>query len=91
MDQFKVAFKSQTSYYSLLKEAKISWRKAQPKNPLQDPQLVKTKNQNIQDIITGLLPEIKAKNVVIYTIDEVHLLEEDLTSHLWGKTDKRLK
>jgi len=27
----------------LLKEAKISWRKAQPKNHLQDPELVKKK------------------------------------------------
>ena len=43
IDQFDLAFKSQTSYYSLLKEAKISWQKAQPKNPLQDPELVKKK------------------------------------------------
>lgn len=91
IDQFDVAFKSQTSYYNLLKEAKISWQKAQPKNPRQDPELVKKKNQEIQDIITGVLPEIKAEEVVIYTIDEVHLLEGDLISHLWGKTDKRLK
>jgi hypothetical protein len=92
IDQFEVAFKSQASYYSLLKESKISWRKAQPKNPLQDPEMVKKKNQEIQDIITGLLPEIKAEKVVIlYTIDEVHPLEGDLISHLWGKTDKRLK
>ncbi len=66
----------------MLKEAKISWQKAQPKNPLQDPELVKKKNQEIQDIITELLPEIKAEKVVIYTIDEVHLLEGDLISHL---------
>ena len=38
IDQYDVVFKSPTSYYALLKEAKISWQKAQPKNPRQDPE-----------------------------------------------------
>ncbi|MGD1699724.1 winged helix-turn-helix domain-containing protein [Dapis sp. BLCC M229] len=33
IDKFDVVFKSPTSYYKLFKEAKISWQKAQPKNP----------------------------------------------------------
>ena len=28
---------------------------------------------------------------MVYALDEVHLLEEDLISHLWGDTKKRLK
>lgn len=43
IDQFDVVFKSSTSYYDLLKEAKISWQKAQSKNPRQDPEFVKKK------------------------------------------------
>jgi transposase len=91
IDQFDVVFKSSTSYYELLKEAKISWQKAQPKNPLQDPELVKKKNQEIKNLLEELSPALKAEKVVVYAIDEVHLLEGDLISHLWGKTKERLK
>lgn len=90
IEQFEVVFKSKTSYYNLLKEAKISWQKAQAKNPRQDPELVKKKNQEIQDILIENLPEIKAEKVVVYAIDEVHLLEGDLISHLWGSQEDRL-
>ncbi len=43
IEQYDVVFKAHASYYNLLKEAKISWQKAQAKNPLQDPELVKKK------------------------------------------------
>jgi transposase len=91
VEQFDVVFKSSTSYYDLLKEAKISWQKAQSKNPRQDPELVKKKNQEISHILEELSPDIKAGKVAVYTIDEVHLLEGDLISHLWGRTKERLK
>lgn len=41
IEQFDVVFKSQVSYYKLLKEARISWQKAQPKNPRKNPELIK--------------------------------------------------
>lgn len=78
IDQFDVVFKSSTSYYDLLKEAKISWQKAQPKNPLQNPELVKKKNQEIKQILEELSPDIEGRKVAVYAIDEVHLLEGDL-------------
>lgn len=90
IDQYDVVFKSPTSYYALLKEAKISWQKAQPKNPRQDPELVKKKTQEIKDVLEKLSPEINAGEVAVYAIDEVHLLEGDLISHLWGQTKERL-
>jgi transposase len=90
VEEFDVVFKSKTSYYNLLNEAKISWQKAQPKNPRQDPDLVKKKNQEIKDILLENLPDIKAEKVVVYAIDEVHLLEGDLISHLWGAQKDRL-
>jgi len=91
IDQYDVVFKSTTSYYNLLKEAKISWQKAQPKNPLQAPGLVEKKNKEFKQILEDLSPDIKGEKVVVYAIDEVHLLEGDLISHLWGKTKERLK
>jgi transposase len=91
IEQYDVVFKSSTSYYNLLKEAKISWQKAQPKNPKQNPELVEKKNQEIKQILEKILPDVKAGRVVVYALDEVHLLEGDLISHLWGQTKERLK
>ncbi len=34
--------------------------------------------------------KIEEKKIVVYAIDEVHLLEGDLISHLWGEAEKRL-
>lgn len=36
------------------------------------------------------MPNIRAEKVVVYAIDEVHLLEGDLISHLWGDSKERL-
>ena len=38
--KYNVIFHSPQSYYSLLKEAKISWKKTQKVNPHQEPELV---------------------------------------------------
>ncbi len=38
--------KSNQSYYSLLKEAEITWKKTQKKNPPQNDELVKAKKRN---------------------------------------------
>lgn len=90
LEQFDVEFKSLTSYYNILKEADISWQKAQVKNPRQDPTKVEQKNKEISEILEKELPEIKAGKLVVYAIDEVHLVEGDLISHLWGKTQDRV-
>jgi len=41
--EYKVVFSSNQSYYALFKEAKISWKKSQKKNPSKDEALVKEK------------------------------------------------
>ncbi len=43
-DRFGVMFESKQSYYDLFKEANISWKKTQKKNPRLDPELVAKKN-----------------------------------------------
>ncbi len=43
-DNFDVVFESNQSYYDLLKEANISWKKTQKSNPRKDPDLVAKKN-----------------------------------------------
>lgn len=90
-EQYDVVFQSPTSYYELLKEARVSWQKAQKKHPRQDPELVKKKAQEIKSALEELRREIGAGKVAVYAIDEVHLLEGDLISHLWGAQKERLK
>jgi transposase len=89
-EQFDVEFKSLTSYYEILKNAGISWQKAQIKNPKQDLKKVQRRNQEISKILEKELPAIKSGTLVVYAIDEVHLVEGDLVSHLWGKTKERI-
>lgn len=36
------------------------------------------------------MPDIRAGKIAMYAIDEVHLLEGDLISHLWGDSQERL-
>ena len=40
-DEYEVVFKSQQSYYDILTEAGLSWKKSQKCNPKTDPELVK--------------------------------------------------
>ena len=91
IDKYDLVFKSPTSYYNLLKEAKITWQKAQGKNSRQDPEKVKKKNQEIKKILLEELPNILKGETVVYAMDEVHLLEGDLISHLWDDSKKRLE
>jgi transposase len=90
IEQFDVVFQSHKSYYDLLKEARVSWQKAQRSQPRKDPELVKKKTQFIREMLKGLMSDIKTGNFVLYAIDEVHLLEGDLLSHLWGDSKERL-
>lgn len=43
-DNFDVIFESNQSYYNLFKQANISWKKTQKKNPKKDAELVAKKN-----------------------------------------------
>lgn len=89
--EYKVFFESDQSYYSLLKEAKISWKKTQKKNPAKNDELVKEKKQEIENKLKNWEPEIKAGNLVVLMIDECHLLWGDLLGYVWGRTDMRVE
>ncbi|VXD17538.1 IS630 family transposase [Planktothrix paucivesiculata] len=91
IEEYDVVFQSPTSYYSLLAEAKVSWQKAERKNPRKEPEVVKKRNQEIQSILEKLMPKIKSGEIAVYALDEVHLLEGDLISHGWGDSQERLK
>ncbi|UBF27065.1 winged helix-turn-helix domain-containing protein [Kovacikia minuta CCNUW1] len=45
-DQYEVVYQSLESYYTLLKQAKLSWKKAQPTHPDKDDKQVEEKKRN---------------------------------------------
>jgi hypothetical protein len=49
----------------LLKEARVSWQKAQRSQPRKDPELVKKKTQFIREMLKGLLGDIKTGNLYL--------------------------
>ncbi len=45
--EFSVAFSAKSSYYDLFREAGISWKKSQKKNPSKDPEAVAKKKKKL--------------------------------------------
>ena len=90
-DKYDVRFKSNQSYYTLLDEAKISWKKTQKKNQKKNDELVETKKTEIERILEENRLEIEAGRLVVYMIDECHLLWGDVCGYVWGKKNKRIE
>ena len=89
--EYQVVYKSDQSYYSLFKEAKISWKKTQKKNPAKNEELVEAKKEEIENKLEKWHSDIKAGKLAVFMIDECHLLWGDLLGYAWGRTDKRLQ
>lgn len=90
-DKYDARFKSNQSYYTLLDEAKISWKKTQKKNQKKNNELVETRKRDIEKILEENRSEIEAGTVVVYMIDECHLLWGDVCGYVWGKKNKRIE
>ena len=65
----------------MLDEAKISWKKTPKKNPKKNNELVKTKKRDLEKILEENRKEIEAGTVVVYMIDECHLLWGDVCGY----------
>ena len=89
--EYNVVFESDQSYYSLFKEAQISWKKTQKKNPARNDDLVEAKKKEIENKLEKWQPEIEAGNLSVFMIDECHLLWGDLLGYVWGRTDERIE
>jgi putative transposase len=90
-EQYQIEFQSKTSYYRLFKLAGISWKNSQKKNPKGEEELVKKKHQEICEILEEYREAIVAKKLVVYLIDECHLLWGDVCGYLWGKRNERIE
>ncbi|MCW6035910.1 IS630 family transposase [Spirulina subsalsa FACHB-351] len=91
LEVYDVVFKSRQSYYSLLKEARISWQKGEHINPRQDPEQIRAKNEEIAGILEEKREEIEGGKLKVYLIDECHLHWEDICGYLWNFIKNPLK
>ena len=62
-EQYDVVFESNQSYYNLFKEAGISWKKTQKKNPAKNDELVQAKRKEIEEFLAKWQPEIEAEKL----------------------------
>ena len=90
-EEYGVIYQSKQSYYELLSNASISWKKSQKVNPKSDPELVKKKREEIQSFLGQNQDEIETGRLVVLFIDECHLLWGDVCGYAWGKTDIRIE
>jgi len=84
IEKYDVVFKSRQSYYEILKIARLSWQKGEIENPKKDPELVKEKNKEIGDLLEKNREEIESGSLVVYIIDECHLLYQDICGQQWN-------
>ncbi len=89
--RYDIKFKAKKSYYALLKEAGMSWKKTQKTNPKRDEALVKKKHQEICNLLAANREEIETGKLAVYLIDECHLLWGDVCGYVWGITQERLE
>jgi transposase len=73
-ERYQIKFQSKASYYQLFNSAGISWKKSQKKHPKRDEELVKKKHQEICEILEEHARAIESRKLVVYLIDECHLL-----------------
>jgi len=90
-DSYGIKFRSQRSYYILLKEAELSWKKSQKKNPKRNEELVEAKHREICDLLEANRDEIEKGKLVVYLIDECHVLWGDVCGYAWGIRSERLE
>lgn len=89
--EFSVTFSAKSSYYDLFHEAGISWKKSQKKNPRKDPEAVALKKKEIEQFLTKNRVKIESGELLIFFVDECHLIWGDVCGYVWGKTDQRIE
>lgn len=74
----------------MFSSADISWKKSQKLNPKIDPELVK-KRAEIVEFLRQNQTEIEMGRLVVFFVNECHLLWGDVCRYIWGKTNIRIE
>ena len=85
-EKYDVIFESKGSYYKIYRKAKITRQKAEKVNPRKNEKEVKKRNEKIHQILEDNRAEIEGGQLVVYAIDECHLMGGDLVGEAWGKS-----
>lgn len=91
ISEYDVIFESKESYYKIYREAKITRQKAGKVNPKKDEEKIKKRNEEINQIMEEHREEIESGELVVYAIDECHLMGEDIVGEAWGKSKERVE
>ena len=85
-----MVYQSKQSYYEILKQAKLSWKKVQPDNPQKDPAQVTAKRTELTTYFAKNRPKILSGERIILFIDECHLLWKNICGYGWGPIGQSL-
>ena len=91
IEEYDVVFESKESYYQIYRKAKITRQKAERTNPLKDAEKIKERNEEIEKILSSHKIEIETGMLVVYAIDECHLMGGDIIGEIWGLSKKRVE
>ena len=69
----------------------MSWKKTQKKIPNEMIQGVKKRHEEICHLLESRREEIESGKLIVYLIDECHLLWGDVCGYGWGTTKERLE
>ena len=83
--EYGVTYSSRQSYYDLLHEAKMSWKKTEKENPKKDPEAVLAKRAEITKKLEENADDIRSGELVVLIEDECHLVWGDIEGYVWGK------
>ena len=89
--RYQVVYQSPQSYYDLLTEAGLSWKRTQPINPKKNEAQVLEKRLELKDTLTALAPAVQRGEVSVFMEDECHLLWGDVCGYVWGRRDQRIE
>lgn len=84
IERYDLVFKSRQSYYDILNKARITWQKGEQINPRHDPEATAKKNQEIAELLSNNRAEIESGKLIVYMLDECHLLWQDICGYLWN-------
>ncbi|MCC5599826.1 IS630 family transposase [Nostoc favosum] len=87
---YGVVFESKQSYYDLFDAARISWKKTQAYNPKHDEELVTFKKKELCGLLEARRCEIESGKLVVFMVDECHLLWGDVCGYVWGQSSQRV-
>lgn len=88
--EYGVLYKSKQSYYDLLHEGGINWKKNEKTNPKRDEEEVSERRKFIMSKIGESEEDIREGRTVVLMEDECHLLWGDTSGYIWGRKNEKI-